>query len=346
MTRVLLATTLCALATGCGGADGDEAAVVPKVSVGVETVASDTMTEVVSVVGRLTPAPGGSVLLTAPAPGVVARIHVQVGGAVGVGQLLLELEVPDLVQNARALAAAAEAADRDAKRQQELLVQGITSARAAEQRQAESIAARAQAEAAAQLLSRAQVRSPIAGGVQRVVVHAGERVDAGAPLAEVIDGRVLDLVASVPAADLARLRVDQPAAVVMDGSSEAHPGRLVAITPAVDSLTNAAQVVIRIGNAGRTLRAGSGATGLITIGRKRSAIVVPDSALVVLGESLAVFVVEGDSIARARTVTVGVRLGGRAEVSAGLRAGERVVVSGAFGLADGMLVTPTGQAKP
>lgn len=332
-----------ALIAACHSGGDEEVAVVPRVPVGIATAVQDTMTEGLSVVGRLVPTPGGSALLTAPAAGMVREIPVHVGGRVSRGQLLLALEVPDLANNARALAAAADIAEKDALRQEELLRQGITSARQAEQRRAEAVGARAQADAAQQLLARARVSSPLAGGVQRVMVHPGERVEAGAPLVEVIDASVLDLVALVPSAQLGGLKVGQPVSVTPDGSIAGQAGKVTAIAPGVDSVTNAAQVIIRVPNSRGELHAGTGATGLVLMDRRRDAVVVPDSAIVVVGDSFSVFVVEGDTVARVRNVTVGSRRGGRAEIKAGLKAGEVVVTSGAFGLADGMRVVP---AKP
>ena len=344
MIRFLLVAGLI-VASGCTKGE-QETEIVPKVPVGILTVAADTLTDAVTVVGRLAPTPGGSALLTAPAPGVVSKVLVLVGAPVAAGASLIELSVPELSQNARALAAAADAAEKDAQRQKDLLAQGLTSQRQAEQRAAEAVAARAQASAATALLARAHIRSPIAGGVQRVMVHQGEQVDAGRELIEIINGSTLDLVASVPAGDLARLRTGRPARVTMDGSSETREGRLIAITPAVDSLTNAAQVIIRLANRDGVLRAGTGATAMVETGVRKKALVIPDSALVVVGDSMTVFVVEGDSIARARSVTVGTRRAGLAEILAGLSPGERIVVSGAFGLVDGMLVVPADSIKP
>lgn len=345
MTRILLVAGLLAVGAGCRKGE-QETEIVPKVPVGIQTVTTDTLTDAVTVVGRLAPTPGGSALLTAPAPGVVSRVLVQVGAPIKAGASLIELTVPELTQNARGFAAAADAAEKDARRQQDLLAQGLTSQRQAEQRAAEAVAARAQASAAASLLARAHVRSPISGGVQRVMVHEGEQVDAGRELIEIISGTILDLVASVPAMDLARLHIGQTARVMMDGSSESRDGRLVAIAPAVDTLTNSAQVIIRLANRDGALRAGTGATALVETGVNKNALVIPGSALVVVGDSMTVFVVEGDTIAKARSVTVGVRRNGLAEILAGLSPGERIVVSGAFGLVDGMLVVPADSMKP
>jgi membrane fusion protein (multidrug efflux system) len=335
-----------ALVAACHSGGGEEAAVVPKVPVGVATAAQDTLTVGLSVVGRLVPTPGGSALLTAPAAGVVNQILVQVGARVSKGQLLLTLDVPDLANNARALVVAADIAEKDAQRQEQLLREGITSAKQAEQRQAEAVGARSQANAAQQLLARARVTSPLSGGVQRVMVHLGERVEAGAQLVEVINASVLDLQALVPSAQLGGLRVAQAVTVTPDGSTESYPGTVHAIAPGVDSLTNAAQVVIRVPNPRGELRAGTGATALVAVGKRRDAVVVPDSAIVVVGDSMSVFVVEGDTLARVRSVTVGARRGGRAEIKAGLKPGEVVVTSGAFGLTDGMRVVPSKAEKP
>jgi hypothetical protein len=69
--------------------------------------------------------------------------------------------------------------------------------------------------------------------------------------------------------------------------------------------------------------------------------VIPDSALVLVGNVMSVFVVGADSVAHAHRVNVGVRQNGRAEVSGDIQAGDRVATTGAYGLSDGMRVVPT-----
>ena len=332
--------------TACGKGGEEEAEVVPRVPVTVTTAALDTITDVVSVVGRLQAVPGGSALLTAPAPAVVRSIPVQLGTRVRVGTLLVSLDAPELAASARQAATQAELAERDAARQQELLRQGVTSQKQADEKAAEAANARVAAHSATALLARTQVRSPIAGAVQQVLVHPGERVEAGASLVEVINSATLDLLAQVPSAELAQLKVGAPALVVTEGIATGAPGRVAALAPAVDSLTNAGQAVIRIPNPLMTLRSGAAATARIVTGAQRQALIVPDSALLVVGDSLTVFVVSADSVAHARPVAVGIRRAGRAEIVRGLRPGERIVSSGAFGLSDGMKVVPAEPAKP
>jgi multidrug efflux system membrane fusion protein len=96
--------------------------------------------------------------------------------------------------------------------------------------------------------------------------------------------------------------------------------------------------VIRIPNADGTLHPGAGATARLRLGFRRDALIVPDSALVLAGDSSAVFVVAPDSVAHQRVVRPGVRSGHRVQVEGDLKPGDRVVTAGVFGLEDGMHV--------
>jgi RND family efflux transporter MFP subunit len=290
--------------------------------------------------GRLGPKPGGSALLAAPAAGVVTSVRAQVGTSVRRGEELMTLDVPELAADAMQREQAAAQATREAERQATLLADGVTSKRQAEEAAASAGQAVSAAQAAKALLARTRVRAPLAGRVQRVSVQQGERVDAGAPLAEIIDLDTLDLRVAVPANRLAGLRVGLPVMVTQEGDTVSRPARISAVAPGVDSLTNAGEVVIRVPNRDQRLLAGAGATGRIVIGIDPAALVVPDSALILAGDSSAVFVVGPDSMVHQRIVTVGVRQGGRVAVKGPIAPGDRVVTTGAFGLQDGMRVAP------
>jgi hypothetical protein len=85
---------------------------------------------------------------------------------------------------------------------------------------------------------------------------------------------------------------------------------------------------------------GQGVELEVELARSAAALTVPQEALVGLGSSTAVYVVERrhgaiDLLARLQTVKTGARGAGRVEIVEGLRAGDRVVVSGIELLADG-----------
>jgi len=335
--RPLLLMAAVAALQACGGSGGGETRIL--VPVNVALAVQDTMPESVNVVGVLRPSPGHAALLTAPVAGVIQRTVAQVGDHVVPGTLLVDIDAPELAAAAQSSASAAEVAEQDARRQQSLLDQGVTSRRTVEEKQAVARSARAEANAAAALLARASVRSPIAGEVQRILVQPGERVDAGAPLAEVVDGRSLDLVGAVAARLLARIHPGQSVQIEAEGFSAGAAGRVHAVAPALDSASHSGQVVIRV-ESGAGLPSGLSATGHVRTGLLRDALVVPDSALVIVGGAESIFVVAADSVVHIQPVEVLARSRGRAAVRGDVAPGALVVTAGAWGLADGMRVAP------
>jgi membrane fusion protein (multidrug efflux system) len=348
MSRPLaLAAMLLLLA--CRGGDGggatDGAAPTTRVPVGLGSVTRDSLVETVTLTGRLEAQPGGAALLAAPAAGVVRRLRAQVGDQVRRGDVVAELDVPELQADAEQKSAAAAQAEREAARQQQLLADGITSARQAEEAAAAARQAASAAASARDLLRRTRVTSPVAGRVQEVLVQPGERVEAGRPLVQIVAPDTLDLAAPVPSSDLARLSVGLPAEVTEEGGTAPASGRVAALAPGVDSLTNAGEAVIRVPNRAGRLHPGATATARVRLGVRRNVLVVPDSALILAGDSSVVFVVGADSVAHQRAVQRGVRAGGRTEVAGDLRPGDRVVTTGAFGLQDGMHVAPAARGE-
>jgi RND family efflux transporter MFP subunit len=327
---------------GSGKGDDDGGVSTTRVPVGLGQVVRDTIIETLALTGRLTARPGGSALLSAPAAGVVRTLTVQIGDHVTRGAVLAEMDVPELVAEARQTETAAAQAEREAARQRQLLADGITSARQAEEAEAAAEQAKAAAAAARNLLGRTRVTSPLAGAVAEVLVQRGERVEGGHPLVQVVAADTLDLIVPVPAASLRRLRVGLTAAIRLEGDSAAVPARVTALAPGVDSLTNAGIAVIRVPNAQHRLRPGAAATAEVRLGMRLGVLVVPDSAIVLAGDSAVVFVVGADSIAHQRVVRRRGGAAGRSEVEGDLIPGDRVVTTGAFGLQEGMRVVPTG----
>ena len=326
--------------TACGGG-GEGPPTATHVPVATAVVTRDSITAQLEVLGQLTPVPGASAVLTAPSAGVVEQVYAQVGRPVHRGDLLLRLDVPELDSRTAALESTAAAAEREAARQRELLSQGITSQRQADDAIAAALAARGDADASRRLLARTRLTAPIRGAIQRVAVQQGERVEVGAILVEIISADTVDLLATVPASALSGIRVNQRASVTEEGESAAAPARVQAIAPAIDPTTGSGWVLIRAPNPGGRLRPGAGASATIQLGTQHDQLIVPESALVVVGDSLTVFVVAADSTVTPRAVTVGTRVGGRAVIRGEIAAGDIVVTQGAFGLEAGMHVVPT-----
>lgn len=317
---------------------GAEQQGVPNVTVETATVVADSITDQVELIGRLTTPPGGSALLSAPAAGVVGPVSATVGSRVSRGATIVTLDVPELEANARQLAAAADLAEREAARQQKLLADGIAARKQVDQATSDAVSARAAAGAAEALLARTRIASPIDGVVQRVMVQSGVRVESGAPVAEVVAPGTLEFDAAVSAAVLGRLRAGLSATILIDGDTAAIEGKVRAVAPAVDSLTNTGLVIVRVGRSG-TARPGAPARARVALGGRRSALLVPDAAITRVGDSLAIYLVGPDSLAHQRIVRLGARSAGRTEIHGDVRPGDRIVTAGSAGLTDGVRLT-------
>jgi HlyD family secretion protein len=184
-------------------------------------------------------------------------------------------------------------------------------------------------------LARAAIRSPIAGTVTKRAINDGESVDPATAAFEVIDSASLDLVANLPAEYLGRVKTGDLAVV----HAEPLPGKefaggVVQVAPSIDPQTNTVAVRVRLPNPNGDLKAGLYANARIAVEIHQNALVVPETALVVQGDETFVFVPHAEKVER-RKVTVGIRDGGRVEITDGLKDTESVVKTGAFGLGDG-----------
>src|SRR5262249_38237729 len=130
----------------------------------------------------------------------------------------------------------------------------------------------------------------------------------------------------------------QVATVTAEGAPASRLGTVHAVSPAVDSVTNAGRVVVRLANAQGVLRVGAGATAVIDLESRPGVLAVPEGAPRPGEDGLSVLVVRADSTVEKRPVRVGIHDGGWVEVAGDLRAGERVVTLGGYGLDTNMRV--------
>jgi Cu(I)/Ag(I) efflux system membrane fusion protein len=333
-----------ALVAGCG--PSSEQVVRPAVPVHLRLVRRDSIAVVVEADARLVTPPDGTALFAAPMDAIVREVPVRLGARVAAGQLLMRLDAPDLKGQAEALRAQALAAEQDADRQRQLFQEGIAARRQVEEREAAARALVAQAEAAESLLSRGTLRSPLSGVVAELNVRPGERVAAGQRLAEVVDPRSVRCAATMPAGDLSRVTVGQPAMVEVEGSDSHWQARVEFVSPTVDSISNTGQVLLRFASWEPSLRPGIGGHVRISVAMHRNVLVVPAAAVVYVGNQPQVYVVGADSIARGRSVQLGARAGEIVEVRGDLNPGDRVVTAGAYGLPDSSRVLPRPDSLP
>ncbi len=186
--------------------------------------------------------------------------------------------------------------------------------------------------------SNATVRAPFAGRIARIHVAVGEFVAPGIAVVTEYDDRRLDLEAKVGERELAQIRPGGAVTV----RAEADPAAVVRgivqlVQPTAETASRTAIVRIRLLNPPVAALPGTSARATLLLERRTGVLLVPAAAIRTDGATM-VFVVS-DGIARARSVTLGLRQGELVEVRSGLTAGELVIVLGPETITDGMRVT-------
>lgn len=198
-------------------------------------------------------------------------------------------------------------------------------------------------------LHSATITAPAAGVVSKRYVQAGDRVDNGKPVLELVDTRVLQLSASVPTEWLPELRIGRPVSLTVAQMDSAQvSGQISRINPTADPATRQIQIYVDVPNARETLVGGLFVSGRVVTKETLHAVAVPRAAVRYEGEdrSAYVYVVRAGKITR-RPVGVGITDEdvGLVEITRAVAAGDTVVIGPIEGLADGMSVV-IGAAAP
>ena len=249
--RAAVTAALLVLAS-CRGASVEQVETEAPVPVVVETAKVDVIRAVIQATGVVTPAPGGELTVVAPEAARVVSIPKAEGDVVKAGDLLVQFEIPtlaaDLAARRSAVAQASarlEAATSNLNRLKSLLSQGVAAPREVEdatRQQAEATAeleqARSAVDAAAALAARTTVHATFPGIVAKRFHNPGDFVEPAAsdPVLRVINPAQLQVVASVPVADLSRIAVGHSAEIRQPGREDLELMRVATKAAQVDQL--------------------------------------------------------------------------------------------------------------
>ena len=182
------------------------------------------------------------------------------------------------------------------------------------------------------------IRSPIDGVVITRNVSVGQVVDTGFVAFDISNLSTIWVTAAVNQQDLSLIHQGASAEVVTSGfPDQVFRGRVTMIGNMLDPETRTVPVRIVVPNPMTKLRPGMFASARIAEPATRDAIFVPEDALQNINGMPVVFVTADGVTFQARTVNVGTRATGKAEVVDGLKPGDRIVVNGAFMVKSEML---------
>jgi RND family efflux transporter MFP subunit len=270
--------------------------------------------------------------------GLVTRMLVDEGAHVAKGQVLAELEDADKRIALQQATLRAEAARREYDRAQRAHQDQLISQQEFDRLRNLHDLAQADVESAALTLSYTKILAPFGGRIVDRAVVQGRHVKPGEKLFTLANLSTLLARVYLPEKDVAGLRLGQAAEFVLDAAGgQRLPGRVVKISPVVDTGTGTVKITVEALAVTPAARPGSYATVRIVTDTHRDAILVPKGAVVREDAVDYLFVAQGDRAKRCK-VTLGYPSDGRVEVTAGLTGREPVVVAGQGSLKDGARV--------
>jgi RND family efflux transporter MFP subunit len=283
----------------------------------------------------------------ARAAGYVKRWHKDIGSRVTKGEVLAELETPEIDElHAQAMADRQQAAAslevakstevrwvalraKDAVSQQEVDERRSASTQA----QARLAAAEANVQRLNQLLNFKRLTAPTDGVITRRNVDTGDLVDAGASggltraLFIVTQTDPLRLYVNVPQTYAQQVKVGQAVTVTQtELRGQKFEGKVARTAASIDALSRSMQAEIALPNKGDVLLPGAFVQVELPLVAKPG-IAIPNNALIIRGDGIKVAVIDAERRVRMQAVTVGRNFGERVEVLTGLEKGARLVLN-------------------
>jgi RND family efflux transporter MFP subunit len=280
--------------------------------------------------------------------GYLKTIGVDKGDRVSAGQVLAEIEVPELVADATRYRAEMEVAEAAFRRVGAAMAKSpdLIVPAAADEAKARLQVAKANLERTETLLGYTHIVAPFAGTITMRFADAGAFVAApsaggtaqNAALFTLMDFSTIRAQVPVPEIEAARVRPGQPVKVTIDGlAGKVFVGQVTRLGYALDEATRTMLVEADLPNPAGELRPGMYAKARIGVERHTDTLLIPVDALV-MEKTVASAFVATDGKAQKIPLTIGFNDGQQVEVIKGLDAGQAVILLGKLTLAPGQPV--------
>jgi RND family efflux transporter MFP subunit len=284
-----------------------------------------------------------------------------IGAPVKAGDLLAEIDAPDLdqqIMQARADVASAQAnatlAAATLQRGQQLIPSGAVSKQDLDQRAADaankeglSKSAQANLERLLVLEKYKRITAPFDGLVTTRNTDVGALINAGngggAPLFVVSDTSKLRVYVNIPQSYVPRITIGTKAQITVPEYPERKFSATVeASAQSVDAASGTTRMLLVVDNSAGALMTGAFTNVSFELSHPEVAINVPASALIFNQNGLRIATLNSDNRVVLKQVTIARDLGSAVEIGSGLTAHDRVIQSPPDGIASGDRVRVAG----
>jgi membrane fusion protein, multidrug efflux system len=300
----------------------------PPVNVTVETVvAQPELADTFELPAAIEP--NRVIKISAEVAGRIEHIGPAKGEPVTAGELLIQLNTDLLRPQFDSAKAQVEFNQLEYDRMSNLVKDNATARRDLDNARTQLAVSKANLEQIRARLDRTRIVAPTAGVLNDLLVEEGEYIDAGKPVAEVVETDPVKVVVQVPQRDIAFFSVGDKAEVFANikGTESRRVGKITFISELADPQTRSTRMEILLGNKERLLHSGQIVRVRLTRRILKNAILIPLRAVIPMENGMAVYIVNFMQAER-RLVTLGPIKGDRVQVTSGLEPGEKLIVVG------------------
>jgi len=289
-----------------------------------------------------------NVLIAPQSFGIVKKIHVNAGNKVTKGQLLAELDGAILESSIAEVENGLKLAETIFERQQRLWDKNIGS-------EIEFLQAKNNKEGLEKRLATlkeqykmTKIFTPLSGTVDEVLIKEGEMAVAGLGAIRVVQLSDLKIKVDLSEVYISRIKKNDLVHVKIPVIGREFDLRVDAVSQVIDLQNRTFQIEMKIPKSEAGIKPNMLSVLTINDYTNDEALIVPLNIVQETGQEQFLFVAEqlnGDWIARRRSIKTGNSYIDRAEVSSGLQEGEYVVTFGYQNLADGQNLAVVSGSK-
>src|SRR5437016_160853 len=286
--------------------------------------------------------------LYAKVAGYLKTITVDKGDRVKEGDLIADIEVPEMLADLARYKAEVAVAELDYKRlsESQKKLPDLVVPQTVDNAKGKLDVAKASLERTETLLGFAKIAAPFSGVITKRLVDPGAFIPAAtsgsaaqnAAIVTLTDFNRVRVQVAVPELETSLIAKDQPVKLTVDGlPGRNFDGKITRFSYTLDEATKTMLAEIELPNPKLELRPGMYASVKIGIERKADALLVPVEAVVVERAGAFVFTVT-DSKAKKTRVQTGFNDGSNAEIVSGVKPDQPVILVGKRLLSDGQTV--------
>jgi membrane fusion protein, multidrug efflux system len=299
----------------------------PPTTVVIAEAKRQPVAETLAVVGTLVA--NEFIEVKAETDGSIAEIFFEEGRPVKKGDLLLRLDETKFSAALAEAEANLKLAATTYERSKELSRDKLISSQEHEQAAAQFQAHQATVELRRRQMLDARIYAPFSGLAGSRAISPGQVITKSTTLTWLVDLDTVKAEFNVPERFLRDLKPGQPLTFTVAAyPKESFRGEVYFLAPQIDPLNRTLLMKARVPNAEHKLKPGMFANLDLALTLREDAVVIPESALMSVGERTSVYVVDAGSKAQPRPVKVGLRLPNLIEVVEGLQPGEKVIAEG------------------